>query len=227
MRRADRLFDLIQMLRDGRLHRATELATRLEVSVRTVWRDMATLMQSGLPVEGERGVGYILRAPLALPPMMLTAAELDALRAGLVMVAAGDQATLARAARSLAAKIAAVTPAPRPTSTDDSTADLFALQPRRKSKPKPHLPQLRAAIRSKERLTLSYTEANGQENHMDIRPLQVDLTSRIWTLACWCEQRQDFRTLRIDRIQAITRTGERFAAEPGKTLADYREIITP
>jgi predicted DNA-binding transcriptional regulator YafY len=76
MRRTDRLFELIQILRDGRLHRASELAERLEVSVRTVWRDMATLMASGMPVEGERGVGYILRAPITLPPMILTPDEM-------------------------------------------------------------------------------------------------------------------------------------------------------
>lgn len=220
MPRSDRLFDLIHMLRDGRLHRASELAERMGVSVRTVWRDMATLMQSGLPVEGERGVGYILRAPLALPPMMLTAAELDALRLGLTHVALGDQATLARAARSLAGKIAAVTPAPKDASADD----LFAFQPKRRAKPKPHLPQLRAAIRAKERVTLTYIESNNQENHMDVRPLHVDLKARIWMLACWCEQRCDFRTLRIDRIQAITRTAERFMPEPGKTLIDYRAV---
>ena len=70
MRRTDRLFDLIQILRDGRLHRAQDIAERLEVSTRTVWRDMATLMASGLPVEGERGVGYILRPPITLPPIV-------------------------------------------------------------------------------------------------------------------------------------------------------------
>ncbi|EKD61451.1 MAG: hypothetical protein ACD_54C00232G0004, partial [uncultured bacterium] len=83
MRRTDRLFDLIQILRDGRLHRASEIAERLGVSVRTIWRDMTTLMASGLPVEGERGVGYILRAPITLPPMILNAVELEALRLGL------------------------------------------------------------------------------------------------------------------------------------------------
>ena len=87
MRRTDRLFDLIQILRDGRLHRASEMAARLGVSVRTIWRDVATLAASGLPVEGERGVGYILRAPITLPPMILNAVELEALRLGLRLAA--------------------------------------------------------------------------------------------------------------------------------------------
>ena len=87
MRRTDRLFDLIQLLRDGRLHRAKDLAETLEVSVRTIWRDMATLMASGLPIEGERGVGYMLSAPITLPPVALTREELEALRLGVVLVA--------------------------------------------------------------------------------------------------------------------------------------------
>ena len=123
MHRTDRLYDLIQILRDGRLHRASEMADQLGVSVRTLWRDMATLMASGLPVEGERGVGYILRSPITLPPMILTGAELEALRTGVRLVADGPDAALARAARQLAAKIASVTPAgteaapPCPTSS--------------------------------------------------------------------------------------------------------------
>ena len=87
MRRTDRLYDLIQILRDGRLHRAQDMADRLEVSVRTIWRDMAMLSASGLPVEGERGLGYILRAPLVLPPTLMTADELEALVEGLRHVA--------------------------------------------------------------------------------------------------------------------------------------------
>ena len=111
MPRTDRLFDLIQILRDGRLHKAAEMAQVLEVSVRTIWRDMATLMASGMPVEGERGIGYILRAPITLPPMILTSAELEAFRLGVRLVADGADAGLARAARSLASKIGSVTPA--------------------------------------------------------------------------------------------------------------------
>ena len=107
MSRNDRLFDLIQMLRDGRLHRATDLAGRLGI-----WRDMAVLAASGLPVEGERGVGYILRAPVTLPPLILTNDELAALQNYLTVTAEAPDGTLARGAKSLAAKIAAVLPVP-------------------------------------------------------------------------------------------------------------------
>ena len=221
MRRTDRLFDLIQILRDGRLHRAGEMAERLGVSVRTIWRDMATLMASGLPVEGERGVGYILRAPITLPPMILTGAELDALRAGVRLVAEGPDAGLARAARMLATKIASVTPAPPEMDADD----LFVFTGKETNRATAHVPLLRSAIKAKQRLTLTYIDPEGRETHRDIRPLALDLTGRVWTLAAWCEQRAGFRSFRVDRIMAIAETGEVFPQEPGRMLADYRALM--
>ncbi len=105
MRRTDRLFDLIQLIRDGRLHRAADLAERLEVSVRTIYRDMDTLVASGIPVEGERGVGYILRAPIFLPPVTLTLTELEALHLGVALVRKAADPELQQAASSLSDKI--------------------------------------------------------------------------------------------------------------------------
>ncbi|NEX44666.1 helix-turn-helix transcriptional regulator [Pseudotabrizicola algicola] len=218
MRRTDRLFDLIQILRDGRLHRAGEMAERLGVSVRTIWRDMAALMASGLPVEGERGVGYILRAPITLPPMILTGAELDALRAGVRMVAEGPDPALARAARVLATKIASVTPAPPEADSDD----LFVFTGKETNRAAAHVPLLRRAIRSRQRLTITYIDPEGRESHRDIRPLALDLTGRVWTLGAWCEHRSGFRSFRVDRIMAIGETDETFSDRPGQTLADYR-----
>lgn len=217
MRRTDRLFDLIQILRDGRLHRASEIAERLGTSTRTIWRDMATLMASGLPVEGERGVGYILRAPITLPPMILSAAELDALRLGVRLVAEGEDQLLARAARALASKIASVTPAP--TGPDED--DLFAFTGREGSRAAPHLPILRKAIREHERLSISYIDPLGAESHRDIRPLRLELGGKVWSLAAFCEARGDFRSFRVDRIIAVSETGETFPDEPGRRLTDY------
>jgi predicted DNA-binding transcriptional regulator YafY len=108
MTRNDRLFDLIQTLRSGTLHTAQSMATRHGVSVRTIWRDMAMLAAAGLPVQGERGVGYVLRSSISLPPLLLTADEAEALRAGLSMVASGPDPRLARAARGLTEKIGPV-----------------------------------------------------------------------------------------------------------------------
>ena len=218
MKRTDRLFDLIQILRDGRLHRASEMAARLTVSERTIWRDMATLMASGMPVEGERGVGYILRAPITLPPMMLNAAEIEALRLGVRLVAEGADPALARAARGLATKIASVTPAP----TGPEEDGLFAFTGRESSRSSPHLPMIRKAIKGHERLTITYIDPRGTETHRDIRPLLLAVWGRVWTLAAYCEARGDFRDFRVDRIVAVTPTDEVFALEKGRTLADYK-----
>ena len=110
MKRDDRLFDLIQIMRDGRLHTASELATAVGVSTRTVWRDMAMMARTGLPVEGERGLGYILRSPLMLPPTLMTADELEALVEGLRHVAENEANPRARAARALLTKVATLMP---------------------------------------------------------------------------------------------------------------------
>lgn len=109
MNRDDRIFDLIQILRDGRLHTAAELASRMGVSVRTIWRDMGMMARSGLPVDGERGLGYILRSPLLLPPTLMTQDELDALVEGLTLVATAE-GPRARAARNLLTKVATLMP---------------------------------------------------------------------------------------------------------------------
>ena len=110
MNRDDRLYDLIQLMRDGRLHTAAELARAVGVSTRTIWRDMATMARSGLPIDGERGLGYILRAPLVLPPTLMTPDELEALVEGLRHIAEIDAHPRARAARTLLAKVATLMP---------------------------------------------------------------------------------------------------------------------
>jgi predicted DNA-binding transcriptional regulator YafY len=221
MRRTDRLFDLIQILRDGRLHTAQDMAERLGVSVRTLWRDMATLMETGLPVEGERGVGYILRAPITLPPMILTAEELEALRLGVRLVAEGADPGLARAARGLASKIATVSP----VTTAPGEDELFVFAGGEATRASPHLPLIRTAIRGHERLSITYVDPEGRQSHRDIRPLQLEFWGRVWNLAAWCEARNDFRSFRIDRIVALTPTGEVFPDEPGRALAGYRAQI--
>ena len=110
MRRDERLYDILRRLRDGQLHTAADIAAALGVSVRTIWRDMGDLAASGVPVAGERGLGYILRAPLVLPPTMLTQDEHDALVEGLMLVIGIEGHPRARAARSLLAKVETLLP---------------------------------------------------------------------------------------------------------------------
>ncbi|MGB7269989.1 MAG: YafY family protein [Albidovulum sp.] len=217
MRRSDRLFDLIQILRDGRLHRAADIAARLEVSTRTIWRDMATLQASGLPVEGERGVGYMLTAPITLPPVALTHEEMEALRLGIALVASAADKGMAYAAHTLGQKIAAVSPA----AGSVPPVDAFVFASPEAARAAPHLPVIRQAIAAAEKLDLRYRDLAGRETKRRIRPLQLEYWGRVWTLSAWCENRNDFRSFRIDLVISVKQTGAHFKAEVGKTLADF------
>jgi predicted DNA-binding transcriptional regulator YafY len=221
MRRTDRLFELIQILRDGRLHTARDMAERLEVSVRTLWRDMATLIASGLPVEGERGVGYILREPVTLPPLTLTPDEMQALTLGLQLVTQGADPSLTRAADSLHGKIAAVLPA---RLLDGIGQDTWVFPGAEAMTAARHLPALRRAIRLRQRVRITYLDGAETATARTIRPLVLEFWGRVWTLASWCETRGDFRSFRIDRISELAVSGETFPDEPGKALSDWRQL---
>jgi predicted DNA-binding transcriptional regulator YafY len=221
MRRTDRLFDLIQILRDGRLHTARDMADRLEVSTRTLWRDMATLVASGLPVEGERGVGYILREPVTLPPLTLTPDEVQALTLGLALVTRGADPSLTRAAESLQGKIAAVLPA---RLMEGVGQDTWVFPGDEAMAAARHLPQLRRAIRLRERVVIGYVDEAGCTSQRPVRPLLLEFWGRVWTLASWCEARADFRSFRVDRIESLVLTGETFAQEAGRDLAAWRSL---
>lgn len=217
MRRSDRLFDLIQILRDGKLHRAADLATRLEVSTRTVWRDMATLMASGLPIEGERGVGYMLREPITLPPVALTRDEFEAMRLGMALVSSAADPALARAAASLRAKISAVSPA----GAQESGADAFVFASPEAAKAAQHLGLLRRAVRERLTLRLAYRDPSGRDSLRRIRPLQLEFWGRVWALITWCDSVNDFRIFRVDLIVSVAPDGGAFLPEPGKTIEDF------
>jgi predicted DNA-binding transcriptional regulator YafY len=221
MRRTDRLFELIQILRDGRLHTARDMAERLEVSVRTLWRDMATLIASGLPVEGERGVGYILCEPVTLPPLTLTPDEVQALSLGLQLVTCGADPSLAHAADSLRAKIAAVLPARQMNGVGQDTWVFPGHEALAAAR---HLPTLRRVIRLRERVVIDYIDGSGNPSERPVRPLLLEFWGRVWTLATWCETRQRFRSFRVDRIAGLHLNGETFPDEPGTTLTDWRGL---
>jgi predicted DNA-binding transcriptional regulator YafY len=221
MRRTDRLFKLIQILRDGKLHTAQAMADRLEVSVRTLWRDMATLIASGLPVEGERGLGYLLREPVTLPPLTLTPDEAQALTLGLQLVRRGADPSLARAADSLAAKIAAVLPA---RLLDGIGPETWVFPGDEALAAARHLPALRQAIRRHEILRLTYRDASERPSERLVRPLVLEFWGRVWTLATWCETRADFRSFRVDRIDRLAPTGDTYPDEPGRGLAEWRRL---
>ncbi|MEL6170067.1 MAG: YafY family protein [Pseudomonadota bacterium] len=219
MRRTDRLFDLIQLLRDGKLHRAEDLARRLEVSTRTIYRDMDTLVASGVPVAGERGVGYMMTAPITLPPLNLTMDELEALHLGMAVIAEAADEDMQAAAKSLAAKVDAVLPEDRAAPREGWGFAVYpfadaALGFR-------HMPTLRAAIRARQKVRITYSDLSDQTSTRLLRPLQMEYWGRVWTLTAWCELRDDFRVFRVDRIKKLEAVPELFVDEPGKRLSDY------
>lgn len=219
MSRNDRLFDIVQILRDGKLHRAGDLAARLGVSVRSIWRDMATLAGSGLPVEGARGVGYRLKEPTTLPPMALTRDEFEALRLGVALVAAAADPTIARAAASLRAKIGAVAPA----RAQDPGSDSFVFASVEAARAAPHLALIRRAIRDHLTLSLCYREGEPQR----IRPLHLDFWGKLWTITVWSEFYHDFRVFRVDLVTTLAPDGGAFLPEAGKTVEDYLARLSP
>ncbi|TMV08889.1 YafY family transcriptional regulator [Ruegeria sediminis] len=220
MRRTDRLFDIIRILGDGKLHRAQDIAERLNVSVRTIYRDMETLAASGVPVQGERGVGYTVADQIALPPLNLTPAELEALNLGMAIVAEAADAELRAAAESLAEKIDAVLPT---QTIAEGDAWKFAVYPfADTARGLAHMAPLRSAIASRQKLRLSYRGTDGALTERIIRPLQMEYWGRVWTVTGWCELRADFRVFRLDLIEVLVPLPELFTDEPGKRLSDFR-----
>ncbi|MEM7753178.1 MAG: YafY family protein [Pseudomonadota bacterium] len=223
MRRADRLFDLIQILRDGRLHRGQDLADRLNISLRTLYRDMDAIIASGIPVEGERGLGYMMTAPITLPPLNLTLAELEALHLGLSVVSKAADEDLQGAAESLAQKVDAVLPEDRSAPANGWG---FAVYPfAEAARGFVHMAPLRAAIRARRKVDITYTVPDRPRTTRRVRPLQMEYWGRVWTLTGWCELRNDFRVFRVDRIQTLDIGFDTFEEEAGKTLADYLDTV--
>ncbi len=224
MKRGDRLVKVIQILRDGRKHRAEDIAARLQVSLRTVYRDMDALAASGIPVEGERGRGFQMAAPITLPPLNLTLTELEALHVGMAAVGEAADDELKAAARSLSAKIDAVLPEDRRATP---TGWGFAIYPFADAAAGfRHLPSVRAAIRTRQKLAIQHREEDGDTTDRTIRPLQLEYWGRVWTVTCWCETSSDFREFRLDRIVELRVLPALFVDEDGKTLSDFQAIRT-
>ena len=218
MPRRDRLLDLVRLLQDGRLHRAEDLARRLGVSQRTIYRDMDVLVASGVPIAGERGLGYAATAALTLPPLNLSLTELEALHLGLKVVGeASEDAELREAARTLSAKVDAVLPEDRSAPEAAFGAHTLATGAfADAARGFRHMPTIRAAVRARQKLRV--TEGEGAARV--VRPLRLDYWGRVWTLSCWCETTEGFAVLRVDRMEEVAPLPHLFADEPGRTLAD-------
>jgi predicted DNA-binding transcriptional regulator YafY len=219
MRRADRLFRIVQVLRGGRLQTARTLAQKLEVSERTIYRDVRDLQISGMPIEGEAGVGYTLRRDLDLPPLMFTRDELTALVLGARLVRAWGGAASMIAADQALQRIEAVLPTELRERLDAIL--MYAPGSRMPQVLRERLDVLHEACIDRRVLAFGYTREDGQCSEREVRPLALYFWSGVWTLAAWCELRKDFRVFRIDRMQDLHVLQREFVQKKGQRLEDY------
>lgn len=216
MRRADRLIQILLLMRGRSLVTAQQLAETLEVSERTIYRDMADLLASGAPIDGEAGIGYRLRRGFTPPPVQFTGEELLALSLGARMVGAWTDPALARAAAAAARKISAVLPEASAASLDE--APMHA--PSRRPYPLELMEPIRLAIAERRKIRLHYSAPDATSERI-VQPLGLFFWGNRWTATAWCELRQDFRSFRLDRIETLETLDDRFEAVSGRTLEDY------
>lgn len=221
MRRADRLFQIVQILRRRRLTTARHLAERLCISDRTVYRDVRDLIASGVPIEGEAGVGYRLRG-FELPPLMFSREEVEALVLGARIVQSWTDPELAGAAAEALAKIEAALPRDRSHLVQGTP--LFAPDEHFRVEITIDLAVLRQAVREQRRLRFAYTDAAGSTTGRSVRSLALSFYGPIWLLAGWCELRESFRTFRLDRMRDLE-VLEHVPPEPGRTLQDFMVVV--
>jgi predicted DNA-binding transcriptional regulator YafY len=219
MRRADRLFRIVQLLRRRKQSTARDLAELLEVSERTVYRDVADLIGCGVPIRGEAGVGYAIERGFELPPLMFTADEVEALALGARAVQSCGDETLAQAARQVLAKVEAALPAGLQARV--GAAPLFAPGVRLREDAARELSTLRRAIHNRRKVVLEYVDRGAVPSNRLVRPVGLAFWGSSWTVLAWCELRDAFRTFRLDRVERLWLTDDVFDDERGRTLADF------
>ena len=219
MRRADRLFEIVQQLRGGRRVTAQALAETLEVSKRTIYRDIADLMATGVPISGEAGFGYVMEAGHDIPPLMFTHDEIVALVAGARILRAWGGAAMARASEEALIKINDVLP--EDARAQAERVQLHSFAPGMTRKVRLRLDTLEAAARDRAVLRLNYVNGAGEATEREVHPLGLWFWGKVWTLVGWCRLRSDFRVFRVDRILALPATGETFREAKGQRLRDF------
>ncbi len=220
MSRAQRLLDLIQILRRHRIPVAgTSLADELSISLRTLYRDIETLKAQGAHIDGEPGVGYILRPGFMLPPLMFSEDEIEALVLGGRWVAAQPDEPLGKAARNALSKIAAVLPDDLQRSLETSS---LLVAPQRPAAGDTELPTIRRAIRAEHKLRITYTDEKENNTQRTIWPIALGFFERIRVVAAWCETRRDYRHFRTDRIRSLKMTDSRYPRRRFDMLREWR-----
>lgn len=223
MRRADRLFDIIQTLRAApHPLTAAALAETLEVTTRTIYRDIAALQASRVPIEGAPGIGYVLRRGFDLPPLMFTADEIDAIAVGARHVRRLRDPKLQQAAESVLAKVTSVVPEalrshlrPPPFYVSEGSAPAVTGV---------DLAEIRDAIHAARKLWVAYSDEEGRRTERTIRPIAMAYYVDVTVIAAWCELRGDFRHFRVDRISAARLLDERFTADSARLTAQWMAL---
>jgi predicted DNA-binding transcriptional regulator YafY len=227
MSRAQRLLDLIQTLRRHRHPAAAnKLAEELGVSLRTIYRDIETLKGQGAHIDGEPGVGYILRPGFMLPPLMFSEEEIEALVLGGRWVAAQPDEPLGKAAGNALSKIAAVLPQDLQRSLETSS---LMVGVRRPAAGDAKLPTIRMAIRSERKLRITYSDEKDNRTARNIWPIALGFFERMRVVAAWCEMRRDYRHFRTDRILSLTLSERRYPRRRADMLREWkqRDCIVP
>jgi predicted DNA-binding transcriptional regulator YafY len=222
MSRAARLLDLVQLLRQHRMPVAGQvLADTLGISIRTLYRDIATLQAQGAEILGEPGLGYVLRPGFMLPPLMFSIDEIEALVLGSRWVAVRADDRLGAAGSSALAKIAAVLP---PDLRDEVDAGSLLVAPGESHKATIDLAVVRKAIRNERKLAFSYRDAEGVESRRVVWPFAISFFDNARIIAAWCELRQDFRHFRVDRVLAMVTTDERYPRRRAAMLKEWKAV---
>lgn len=219
MRRADRLFQIVQYLRGGRLVTAANLAERLEVSERTIYRDIVDLQSTGVPIDGEAGIGYIMRSGFDLPPLMFTRDEIVALVTGARMVKAWGGTAMMAAAEEALVKIEAVLPEAERSRVGDTK--IFSPSIGLAGQSRDLIDRCEQAIDAREIVALGYSDEDSATSKRNVHPLGLWFWGKVWTLVGWCELRDDFRMFRLDRISNLTLTGGVYKPEPERSLEEF------
>lgn len=219
MRRADRLFQIVQRLRRRGVTTARTLAEALEVSERTIYRDVVDLQLSGVPIQGEAGVGYALPRGFDLPPLMFTEDEIEALVLGARIVQAWGGGALAESADQALSKIESVLPPRLRDRVPD--ARLFAPGFHVRAELTAHLSSLREAITGQRKIQFRYVDKKEAATERRVQPLGLFFWGAAWSVGAWCELRSDFRNFRLDRMREFSVLDEKFIPAPGRTLADF------
>lgn len=224
MRKADRLFQIVQILRRSeRPVTALAIADELETSKRSVYRDVAALIGQRVPIRGEAGTGYVLERGFDLPPLMLTTDEIDAVALGAQWVAGHADPALARAARDVLAKIATVLPEEMRPFLEDAVS---RTPPSWNSWPDAvDAAALRAAIRAARKITLRYRDEAGRVSDRTVWPLVVGYLDASRILIAWCELRKDFRSFRLDRIDEARFLDDRIPRDPATLRRQWRATL--